>query len=107
MGRAKKYFTEEERKGAEREYNRRYRERHREELRGRWRKNSRKYYKKNREKCKAAAREKYRQNNRKLKYKEFTKEAQGRPLAGTAGLSAKQKAILQRIATAVTADDIE
>lgn len=46
-------------------------------------------------------------SKRRLKYKDFTKEAQGRPLAGAAGLNDRQKAILRRIATAVTADDIE
>lgn len=91
----------------------------------------REYYEKNREKMRALKRAYYERNKAKInakarekkaadkavgkapkkriynKYLEFTKEAQGRPLAGTAGLNDKQKAILNRIATAITADDIE
>lgn len=88
-------------------YMREYYEKNRERLRAL----KRAYYERNREKINAKAREKKAAekagSKRRLKYKDFTKEAQGRPLAGLAGLNDKQKAILRRIATAITADDIE
>lgn len=121
MGNRRKYFTDEERAAAQRAALKRYYARHREEvnakMRGWYEKNHERiraykkaYYQRNKAKIKAvrlkSAAEKA-GSKRRLKYKDFTKEAQGRPLAGTAGLNDRQKAILRRIATAVTADDIE
>ena len=136
MGKRRKDFTAEERAAAQRAAVKRYYARHREEVKARiaaWKEKNREevnakmrewydknherirtykkaYYQRNKAKIKAArlksAAEKA-GSKRRLKYKDFTKEAQGRPLAGTAGLNAKQKAILRRIETAITADDIE
>lgn len=134
-----KYFTEEERKAAHRavvmRYQARnrekvqacqaaYREKNREEInaymreyyeknRERMRALKRAYYERNREKINAKAREKKAADKagskRRLKYKDFTKEAQQKPVFVNDGerLTDKQKAILNRIATAITADDIE
>lgn len=93
----------------------------------------REYYEKNRERMRALKRAYYERNKEKInakarekksaekaagtspkkrvynKYLEFTKEAQARPVLVNYGerLTEKQKAILNRIATAITADDIE
>lgn len=137
MGKRRKYFTDEERAAAQRAAVKRYYARHREEVKARiaaWKEKNREevnakmreYYDKNHERLRAYKNAYYQRNKakikaarlksaaetagklkRRLKYKDFTKEAQGRPLAGTAGLNAKQKAILRRIETAITADDIE
>lgn len=137
MGKRRKYFTDEQRAAGQRAAVKRYYTRHREEVKARisaWKEKNREdinakarewyeknhermrayknaYYQRNKAKIKAARRKSAAENagklKRRLKYKDFTKEAQGRPLAGTAGLNAKQKAILRRIETAITADDIE
>lgn len=71
------------------------------------------YYERNKEKINAKAREKKSAKAPKKriynKYLEFTKEAQQRPVfvKDRERLTDKQKAILKRIATAITADDIE
>lgn len=71
------------------------------------------YYERNKEKINAKAREKKAAKAPKKriynKYLEFTKEAQERPVfvSDHERLTDKQKAILNRIATAITADDIE
>lgn len=93
----------------------------------------REYYEKNLERMRALKRAYYERNKEKInakvrakkaaeraagkapkkrvynKYLEFTKEAQERPVFVNYGerLTDKQKAILNRIATAITADDIE
>lgn len=76
------------------------------------------YYERNKDKINAAAREKKaaeraagKAPKKRVynKYLEFTKEAQERPVfvSDHERLTDKQKAILNRIATAITADDIE
>ena len=76
------------------------------------------YYERNKEKINAKAREKKaaekaagKAPKKRVynKYLEFTKEAQARPVFVNYGerLTDKQKAILNRIATAITAEDIE
>lgn len=93
----------------------------------------REYYEKNRDRLRAFKRAYYERNKEKInakarerreaekaagkppkkriynKYLEFTKEAQERPVFvnDKERLTDKQKAILNRIATAITADDIE
>ena len=121
MGKRRKYFTDEQRAAAQRAAFKRYYARRREEVKARiaaWKEKNHEriraykkaYYQRNKAKIKAArlksAAEKA-GSKRRLKYKDFTKEAQGRPLAGLAGLNDRQKAILRRIETAITADDIE
>ena len=94
---------------------------------------AREYYEKNLERLRALKRAYYERNKEKInakarakkaaeraagtapkkrvynKYLEFTKEAQERPVFVNYGerLTDKQKAILNRIATAITAEDIE
>lgn len=76
------------------------------------------YYERNKEKINAKARERREADKAAGKapkkrvynnYLEFTKEAQARPVFvnNKEQLTDKQKAILKRIATAITADDIE
>ena len=100
--RPQKYFTDEERKAAQREINRkaarRYFEKNRAEVNAR----HREYYKRNKAAISAAKRREYRK-----KYKAFTKEAQTRPWDGEDELTPEQQAKLKRIANAITAEDIE
>ena len=121
MGKRRKYFTDEQRAAAQRAAVKRYQARNREAVKARidaWREKNHErmraykkaYYQRNKAKIKAVRLKRAEDkagSKRRLKYKDFTKEAQGRPLAGLAGLNDKQKAILRRIATAVTADDID
>lgn len=93
MGRKRKYLTEEGRKAA-----------HDMAVRA-WRKrNAAKYNEKRREYMRKW-RQKHKDRSKDI-YKQFTKEAQIKPIYGEK-LTEKQKAILKRIATAVTADDID
>lgn len=106
-----------------------YREKNREKINA----GMREYYEKNRERMRALKRAYYERNRERInakarekkaadkaagkvpkkriynKYLEFTKEAQERPVfvKDRERLTEKQKAILNRIATAITADDIE
>lgn len=106
-----------------------YREKNREKINA----GMREYYEKNRERLRALKRAYYERNKEKInakarekkaadkaagkapkkriynKYLEFTKDAQQKPVFVNYGerLTDKQKAILNRIATAITADDIE
>lgn len=137
MGKRRKYFTDEERAAAQRAAVKRYYARNREAVKARidaWKEKNREevnakvreWYEKNRERIRAYKNAYYQRNKAKIKavrrkaaeksgaakrqkYEDFTKEAQGRPVLVSDGerLTAKQKAILRRIATAVTADDIE
>lgn len=144
MSAAKKYFTAEERKAAQRAAVKRYYARNREKIKAAsaaYREENREkinaymreYYEKNRERRRASRKAYYERNKDKInakarlksaaekaagkapkkriynKYLEFTKEAQERPVfvSNHERLTDKQKAILNRIATAITADDIE
>ena len=107
-----------------------YREKNREDINAK----AREYYEKNRERMRALKRAYYERNKAKInakarakkaaeraaagktpkkriynKYLEFTKEAQARPVFVNDGerLTDKQKAILNRIANAITAEDIK
>lgn len=115
MGKRRKYFTDEQRAAAQRAAVKRYYARHREEVKARiaaWKEKNREevnakmreWYEKNHERIRAYKKAYYQRNKAKIKAGRLKSAADK---AGTAGLNAKQKAILRRIATAITADDIE
>lgn len=93
MGRRRKYLTEEERKAARKRA-----------VKACWKKNAAKYIERHREYLRKW-RQKHKNRSKDI-YKQFTKEAQTKPIYGER-LTENQKAILRRIATAVTADDID
>lgn len=102
MGRHAKYLSEEERKAARMEINRKASRRYLEKNRAEANDRNREYYKRNKSAILAAHRREYRK-----KYKAFTKEAQIRPWDGEDKLTPEQQAKLKRIANAITAEDIE
>lgn len=93
MVRRRKYLTEEGRKAA-----------HDKAVRAWRKKNAAKYKDKYRDYLRKW-RQKHKNRSKDI-YKQFTKEAQTKPIYGER-LTENQKAILRRIATAVTADDID